>query len=527
MVFIGAFVLLHTLRFLHIVARPDMFDKSPIMRLDWYGWSDWERNIGQFFPSPLLHPLGVLTDRQYDDLERFMRDQKSSTAAAVQNIESILPRMVHVQKRNGKLVIDDEFWHALKNMIQHENSIFTLEGTSDISDTHWKALQGRFRKAGIPGQAGISASDVEDIAGRSVSRYWDTWVKNNHKKVTSILGDNLSVDLEKKLRSETEKLIDNKLASKGLQDVIITKDQFMREIEKAMKDQKKDIDRQLEGVRSSLKTLIEEASKSTSSSVGMTREEITDLVNAVVKKSISNAKLEAAAQSNIGHFYNTELSHRINHCSMGNGALIEISMTSPTWTYSKPAFGTKAWVNFMQKQPRSQPNSFSVLTSWEDAGQCWCAGTKTGKGATRPADVSIRLANFVVPQNIVIEHIDPSATLDPLAMPKDLEIWARYDEYGRHERMTNWMAATFPDANDTELRKLGFVQIGAFTYESKSADRGIFITRLSSELVSNEGATDHILVRAVNNHGTDHTCFYRIRMYGDVLELPAEKQSKL
>ena len=80
--------------------------------------------------------------------------------------------------------------------------------------------------------------------------------------------------------------------------------------------------------------------------------------------------------------------------------------------------------------PQFQPERIHALTPWIDAGHCWCAGIRSANGTTTiPADVAVRLAQFIVPQYVVLEHIDPSATTDPLAMPKDIEVWAGFDEH--------------------------------------------------------------------------------------------------
>ncbi|KAG4221905.1 hypothetical protein PC116_g29619 [Phytophthora cactorum] len=41
---------------------------------------------------------------------------------------------------------------------------------------------------------------------------------------------------------------------------------------------------------------------------------------------------------------------------------------------------------------------------------------------------------------------------------------------------------------------------------------------MSSELTRMRAATSHVIVKAVTNYGADHTCFYRLKLYGEVVD---------
>ena len=493
--FVLAMALVYGYRFFYLRAKPDLFE-SPVMSLHWYGWGNWKSNVGQFFPSPVLHPLGVLSDNQYDNLKEFMQNESSSTAAAVKRLEEILPRMVHVKKDkgSGKLIVDDEFWRALSDKIRDEESILTLlDGNADISDKHWKAVQARLKKSG----------DVEEITQKTFSNSWEKWLKDNQRKVAEILGKNLP-------------------SAPGTQDTVMTKEDFAKELEPIFEENK------LTSAKiQKLEKLVNQALGRSQSSAegGIAEAKVREIVN----KAIKAAKLEAGARGEISRF-DAELERQVNHFGIGNGATVEEDDSSPTWGITKHPLGSKEWRKVLSTAPRFLSERFAALSSWDEAGHCWCAGTQINATHSRPADIFVHLTNFIIPQHVVIEHINPDATIDPEAMPKDIEVWAQFDEYQRQEMVQKFMQDTFPDSRERnpDLLAKGFLQIAKFRYEHRAQDRGIKIERLSRELEALKAATDFILVRATTNHGApDHTCFYRIRMYGEVAELPvAEQESR-
>ncbi|KAK4213952.1 hypothetical protein QBC37DRAFT_284956 [Rhypophila decipiens] len=503
-VFLASLLILYAYRFIYSMARPDLFE-SPITSLRWYGWNKWKANAGQFFPSPLLHPLGVLTDKQYDNLKEYIHNESSSTEEAVKSLQSILPRMVHVKKdrRTNKLIIDDEFWRALKDQMHSDDSILTLDGKSDISDRQWRAIQKRLKNSG----------DIEDTAERTLTKSWEKWLRSNERKVADMIGKHLPQGKP------------GKHGGGDIQDIAITKEEFTRRLQPILDENKLTSAKIKELEKLVNKSL--EKSRSTGDMSTINESRIKEIVN----KAIKSAKLEAAASSEISRF-DAELQKQLNHFGIGNGAMVDETFSSPTWEVVKPPLGSREWLKTLPSTPRFLVERSAALSAWDEAGHCWCAGTQINATHSRPADLFVHLSNFVIPQHVVLEHINPAATLDPGAMPKDIEIWAQFDEYHRKEKVRDFMEVTFPDAyrakRNRDLVGRGFLQIGRFRYEHRASDRGVKVERLSRELVGLKAATDHVLVRAASNHGAgDHTCFYRIRLYGEVVALEAgERESR-
>jgi hypothetical protein len=490
------------------------------LRLNWYGWEDWTSNVGQFFPSPLLHPLGVLTNNQYDDLKDFIQRRMTTTDAAVENLKMLLPRVVVVRKdKSGKIMVAEEFWNALQDRINHDEKILKLDGKSRISEKHWKALQERLKNAGLLDKP-LSTDDVEKIVERSAPASWERWLQKNHKKVAEILGQT------------QDKAQPSKPSPKGTgTEAVVSREEFIKELTSHLAKHKKEIDSEMAGIRKDILGLIQDVKFIASTSAkGLSKNEISEiaeLVKQIVSKQIGDKQLIVGYKGGVRQI-DAALRRRINHFSPGNNALPELSSSSPTWEIPKLTIGSKKWLKTMGKLPRFHQDINHALTGWTDPGHCWCAGL--GKNGTygNSAVVVVQLANAVIPQYVVLEHIDPLATTDPLAMPKDVEVWALFDGYERRERVLNWMSVNYPnDMRHKLVVERGFAKIGAFTYKHVPKDEGVFVHRLSDQLLHIMAATDMVLIRAVTNYGEkDHTCFYRIRMYGDVVDVDAERESE-
>ncbi|KAH6855869.1 hypothetical protein B0I37DRAFT_366004 [Chaetomium sp. MPI-CAGE-AT-0009] len=501
----GSFLLLHFIRLTQL-ARPDLFE-APIFTLNWYGWNDWANNVGQFFPSPLLHPLGVLTDDQYDDLKEYLQRRTSTTEAAVENLKSVLPKVVSVKKdKKGKIIIADEFWAALKALIQHDSSILSLDGKSDISEKHWKAIEQRLKEAGLLGKP-LSADDVVRIVDKSAPVSWEKWLEKNKQKVADTIGQGKG---------------SSRGPSEGNDETVVSKNEFMRELTDRLAKSKKEVDIEMGGLRKELDGVLQEV-KQLATEGGMTKAETAALINKVVDKEIVRRLAQIGSKPGAAKI-DAMFRNRVNFFSPGNNAQVDISLSSPTYELDAPPVASRKWLKSMRLQPQFLQDKSQALRPWSDPGHCWCAATLGHRNRTHPATLAVQLPRFVIPQHVLLEHIDPAATTDPLAMPRDVEVWIRLDDPDHQDRVLDWMATQFPadfgpPAND-KLFEQGFAKIGHFVYAHRSQDEGVYVHSLSRDLVDRlQAATDLVVLRAVSNYGAkDHTCFYRVRLYGDEME---------
>ncbi|KAK3955842.1 hypothetical protein QBC32DRAFT_332761 [Pseudoneurospora amorphoporcata] len=493
----------------------------------WYGWKHWRSNVGQFIPN---HPQ--LTDDQFNDLKNYIFEQSSSTESAVNNIQALLPRMVHVKRGpNGDLIIQDDFWHALLDKMLKDSSVLTLDGTGDISEEHWDALRPRLVKAGLF-ERGPSDEYILQIAEGTVSKSWARWVSKNGEKVAQVVKEHFPGDKDK--------------GDGVTRDAVISRDEFTRLLTKRIAEHKEDIDDRLTAVKKGLETLIDTTVKAaiSNSEGSLSRSDITNLVRNIVQKEIPRAQLEAAAKDGIMRNYHDYIETQVNHFSLGNEAGILLSESSPVYTLESQTLPGNKHLSklFGKAKPISGKDQVGLeawymmaLSAWNDVGQCWCAGITASRGA----ELAVEMANPVIPQAIVVEHVHPNATHDPGAMPKDIEIWGYYPDADDNKRLLAWMDELYPGERKADLKRIDaedksslslinkkYVKIGELEYDyaKTSGSHGMFVHKLSEELLDLDAATYKVLVRAKSNHGAqDHTCFYRLQLFGEELEFEDEK----
>jgi hypothetical protein len=451
-----------------------------------------------------------LTDNQYDDLKDYLQRRTTTTETALDNLKSILPKVVSVRKdKKGRILIAEEFWDALRDRILHDSRLLSLDQKSRISDKHWKAIEQRLKDAGLLTKP-LSAGDIEKIVDKAAPVSWERWLEKNKRKVSDILGP-------------------GKGSSKGSDEAVVSKDEFIREVNNRLEKSKKEVDREMDSLRKELHSLISDVKKIATAG-GMTRADTTKLIKQVLDQEITR-RLAGVGNKRGGVGVDAMFRSRVNLFAPGNNAYADTSLCSPTYRVTTPLVGSKEWLKKMPNRPQYLFDPGQALTPWSEPGHCWCAGILGEQNRTNPAQLGVRLPQFVIPQQVILEHIDPASTTDPLAMPRDVEVWAVFDEHGRQERVLNWMAAQYPNdmGSNKKLIDGGWRKIGAFTYEYKPQDDGVYVHQLSRDLVDRlKAATDSVLIRAMTNYGAkDHTCFYRVRLYGDVAEdLEAERESK-
>ncbi|KAJ2998047.1 hypothetical protein NUW58_g448 [Xylaria curta] len=410
------------------------------------------------------------------------------------DLEQRMPDRIWVQgDKKGKMKIPEDFWRALRQLIMEDDRILSLEN-SEISEDHWLAIQSRIRHTNLG--ASSPTKDGEAFEEK-VSQAWESWIEQNKAAV-----------------------------KKALDGVALTKDEFMKLFRKEITSYNREINQELKELQKRIEVITQQMSKfqhAISSTSGITKDEIAKTFDSLYAKVVNNAKLDATARGVIGGHINDVLANQVNFFGIGAGASIDPMFSSRSWKVRKDFFKSKKWVE--RDGYKAQPRT-SALSPWNQEGECFCAGTDLKGYGQGTNNISVIISRNIVPQHLVVEHILPGATLDPGAIPKNIEVWASIEEVNLRDEVQAFSEAQFPGTPKEEILHEGFVKIGHFTYEKKNSGDGIQVFKLSDELTRMRAVTDHIVIRAINNYGADHTCFYRLRLYGEVVERPDDPPAK-
>ncbi|PYH31758.1 uncharacterized protein BO87DRAFT_119810 [Aspergillus neoniger CBS 115656] len=218
---------------------------------------------------------------------------------------------------------------------------------------------------------------------------------------------------------------------------------------------------------------------------------------------------------------------KTNFLSIGLGVLVIPGLTSPTvghklnplqWAY------VKLWRGSYYR-PASPP--LAALAPWEDYGDCWCSTPRDGM-----SQIGIDLGQKIVPEEVAVEHMPKTATLKPENAPREMELWAQYvlvqkgaSRHARthasiHKPIMNALRSAWPTEDptaysDDPLLGPSYYRVGKFTYDIHGSHH-VQLFQLDAVIDSPELRVDRVVFRATSNWGGNHTCIYRLKLFGHV-----------
>ncbi|KAJ2902054.1 hypothetical protein MKZ38_001090 [Zalerion maritima] len=475
------------------------------------------------------------------DNDQFHTIKTELSDKIMSQLENQLPDAVHLTRdADGNIQVPTHFWQALRELIKNDEELLTLDVTTTgdaITGRHWAALAARIRESEMGGSSDVTALDVHNMIAQDVPPMWEQWIRDNQETVADILGPYFG-DMPGNVDRIRESVGDF-LRERGLDDVVLTREEFLSHLKQQFTAHRDKMSAELEQLRARVVKLTEQFSNMP---LGVSKTEVQSIVDAEIQQLLGKEQLETLASQQIDQFWLGDLQRQVNFFSPGNGAEIGSSLASPTWNpaCNLSPLGKIFEYNLFNRFRDIRPGPKKALQAFQEPEDCWCAGPNklTSEGGVQyngVATLPIELSRTIQPEHFVIEHIRPEKVLDPGSAPKDIEIWAYVEDPFRRRDLKDWAKFTFstnngpspPPSNTgskTSTRNLRteppplendkFVMIGRLQFSAKDIEKGHRMYSFGPAMSDLALWTDSFVVRAVTNHGSDHTCFYRVRMFG-------------
>jgi hypothetical protein len=416
--------------------------------------------IRQWIPSSVSSPLSYINDLDISNLKGRM---------------SVVETELHSLRKHVKL--NREALEELKSILPEEMYLSKGNGEAELPPNFWKALTGKGR-VGYP-----SSKDKSQTISRSD---WDDFLAQNEAKVKAWQAE---VSEEYWAQHLREALKDG--------GVLVSKADVINMIDKQWASSEHLIQKQ---IMNEIKALNRPGL--------ITKDEAVDLYKELAVKTFAKDRGSKGVA-----YYQPQ---RPNHFSFGLGAVVNPSVTSPTYSFAKArAWWPKRLILWSIGYGIPAPNPPSeALRRWDEAGDCWCS---PAKGAGVGVQLGVLMANELFPKEVVIEHVPKAATLDVSSAPREMELLAQIDGYRAQGTVGELSERIFPDFHELHLGK-EWILIGTWRYDLEDESHiQTFYPQI--DLQSLGVSTRQLIVRAKNNQGnSDHTCLYRVRVHGEIAE---------
>lgn len=371
----------------------------------------------------------------------------------------------------------------LKQVLPKEVALQMRDGELHVPDGFWHALKSKFD------------------TGHQSSNTWESWLKANEASLSSWM--NNAVD--RKIRHSN----------------VVTSDEFANLVAsnyEALAPQiNTELTKRFESLNARFDSIDVNVADKALRAVDTKYEHMLAQLPAEYLASLADANIRKA----------TDMALRsVNFFNPLMGAVVDPYMSSPTQRSSQNALSSV----YMWLKDRREFPPMTALRPWTDAGQCWCAAAPS-KDRKAPdygypkAQLAVLMEKPVFAQQVTIEHVPRSGTLDKGSAPERMELWIKMDvetpkkmaKYRKLQRLSQDVFGPF-NTEELERDRLGmpehYVRVAIWRYIWEDSAHHVQTFPLDLDLWELGVSTKSAIVRAQSNYGADHTCLYRVRLHG-------------
>ncbi|TAQ85138.1 hypothetical protein B7494_g6558 [Chlorociboria aeruginascens] len=448
-------------------------------------------------PSSLWAPDDVVAvQKSIEEVERHITDLKRGVELDKQAIEKLnkdLPDYLVVEKDSyGNIQVPNDLWHALQDKIKTDSDLFRTEYIDSSGS-----------KLSPP-----PTEEIERIVEQTSSRIWDGFLIKNNARIAQLAVKEIEHRFPELLKGAYE------------DSIITSKAEIIDLIRQNWSDSQKDVGAQMAEISKELQSQLLIIKKLQHDTVGYEDLQIT--VIDALRKQLSAAQIEALSRANINGHTDRSL-RRINHFSQGTGAAVNPYLTSPNYLF--PSMNVIkirrffAWAFF---RPYPTPNApEAALSKWEEHGDCWCSPINND-GDFGPS-LGVIMGQSIFPDEVVIEHLPQTASLEPGATPKDMELLAFIEDVPVYEAVKSLSQQIFTGEKEALRLPTGFVRIATWTYDANALQHiQSFPVQVDLKAFATQdlpSSVQTLVVRTKNNWGggvVEYSCLYRVRVHGDI-----------
>lgn len=453
--------------------------------------------------------LGFIDSLRYDisdavfqvfdrPLSHFRSDEYNSLHSRVSALESDFRKLTHHKELVSASIkrLEDNLPSAM---------LFSVDNKGDpvIDDGFWRALLARMKKEGMAGSDedyGVSSA-IEEVGKDAFA----DWITKNEAKIKIWQGSS-GRDV---VHQHIEEAMKTQLLMAREDVVALLREQFS-ELRQDLKEEQARLVKEYEQHRPHHGAKYPVAADR---AVGYSREEIKAIAIDALNRIVPTSQLAALAKVKLDKNV-ADTMRRVNLFSPKSGAVVNVKLSSTTFEFfrKRTTFMVRLSLWAMGRTGPVPNSPATALIRWEEAGDCWCA-TKSPEGST---DLAV-LIKPTYPDEIVIEHIHPSATLNPGSTPTKFEVLAELDSWDAVMAIDSMSKRLYPDRvdrRDDEFQRQKWVVIGQFYYDAEAA--GVQAFKLDVDLKGFNAPTGQLIVRTLGNVGSDQTCLYRVKMHGEL-----------